>query len=467
MRTPKFAHALTALLAAFVFAALSLAANASEEKVFKHKLKNGMEVVVIPDRRAPVVTHMVWYKVGSADEPFGKSGIAHFLEHLMFKGTKTVPAGEFSKTVRRNGGRDNAFTSVDYTAYFQRISKDRIELVMKLEADRMVNLTLRDEDVLPERDVVLEERRSRIDNDPSSRLSEQVNAALYLAHPYRKPVIGWPTEVSKLTREDALSFYKRYYTPENAILIVAGDVSPEDILPLAEKYYGSIPPNGEFIPRKRTVEPLAQAERVVVLKDPRVTSPSLRRAYVVASYATDDQEEAAALDVLAHILGSGTTSRLYRKLVVEQRKASYAGAYYRGDALDTGTLAVYGAPQPGSGRKELKELEVAVDEVLADLITNGVTDQEVRDAQDAMISQTIYALDSQTRRARIFGVAMTTGQTVEDVLAWPERIEAVTKERVKAAAEKYLLRERSVTGLLLKEEEAAPEAKEEKSEQKS
>lgn len=457
------------MIAVAAVLAIALPVHANEEKVTTFRLKNGMDVVVVPDHRAPVVTHMVWYRVGSADEPPGQSGIAHFLEHLMFKGTKEIPAGEFSKIVRRNGGQDNAFTSTDYTAYFQRISKDRLELVMKLEADRMVNLVLKDEDVLPERDVVQEERRSRVENDPSSRLSEQVNAALYLAHPYGKPVIGWPTEVSRLTRDDAMAFYTRHYTPSNAILIVAGDVTAESLRPLAEKYYGAIPANDDFIARKRTIEPQAQAERVVILKDPRVAAPSLRRSYVTASYAKGDKGEAEALDVLSQILGGGTTSRLYQKLVVDKRIATYAGAYFSGDAVDTGSFGVYAGPHPGGGRAELAIVEEAIDEVIADVIKNGVSEEEVRDAQNIMVSQTIYALDSQTRRARIIGVALTTGQTVEDVTAWPSRIEAVTPEQVQAAARKFLRPESSVTGLLLKENPTTVETPKpaEKSEQKS
>ena len=450
LHTSKF---IAALLATLLVYATAQAAGKSEDDVTTFKLDNGMEVVIIPDHRAPVVTHMVWYRVGSADEAPGKGGIAHFLEHLMFKGTKAIPPGEFSKIVRRNGGRDNAFTSTDYTAYFQRISKDRLELVMKLEADRMTNLLLTDDDVLPERSVVLEERRSRVDNDPSSRLSEQVNAALYVAHPYGNPVIGWPTEVSKLNLEDAMAFYKQFYKPSNAILIVAGDVTADEIRPLIDEHYGSIPSMGDMPPRSRPSEPPAQAERRVVLKDPRVRTPSIRRAYIASSYSTAEKGEAEAIDVLTQILGGGTTSKLYQSLVVDKKLASYAGAFYRGDALDSGSFAVYAAPPPGGGREELLKLEEAIDEVLADVIANGVTEQEVRDAQNALVSQTVYALDSQTTRARIYGAALTTGQTVEDVKEWPNRIEAVTPEAVKAAAKKFLKREASVTGMLLKQDE--------------
>ncbi len=206
-------------------------------------LKNGLQVLVIPDHRAPVVTQMIWYKVGAADEPPGSSGIAHFLEHLMFKGTDLIPTGQFSKIIARNGGEDNAFTNHDVTAYFQRVAKDRLPKVMEMEADRMANLRLSEEDVATERKVILEERRSRVDNDPGSILQEQMMAALYANHPYGIPIIGWEHEIRALDREDALSFYRRFYAPDNAILVIAGDVEPEEVRRLAEETFGKLAPS--------------------------------------------------------------------------------------------------------------------------------------------------------------------------------------------------------------------------------
>ncbi len=438
------------LLFSLLFLPTSPAFSASQG-ADSFKLSNGMEVVVIPDHRAPVVTHMVWYRVGAADEPAGESGVAHFLEHLLFKGTKTVAPGEFSKIVRRNGGQDNAFTSVDYTAYFQRISKDRLELMMKLEADRMTNLVLSKKDIKTERDVVTEERRSRVDNNPSSRLMEQVRAALFVNHPYGDPVIGWMHEIKELNLDAVLAFYKRFYTPNNAVLIVAGDITADELRPLAEKYYGVIPPNPDLKKRLRPLEPAPQAARRVTLKDPRVPTPSMRRVYTTASYATAKPGEAEALDVLTHVLGAGTTSRLYQKLVVEQKIASYAGSWFSGDALDSGDMGVYAGPKAGSGPGELTKLEAALDAVLADLVRNGVTEDEVKDAKNSIVSATVYLKDNQNSRARIYGVALTTGQTVKDVDEWPTRIEAVTVEQVNEVARKYLKMERSVTGILLPE----------------
>ncbi|MBL8907126.1 MAG: insulinase family protein [Rhizobiales bacterium] len=429
---------------------LSLAGQVSAEPIIKNvstfMLGNGMQVVVIPDHRAPVVTHMVYYKAGSADEPMGEAGIAHFLEHLMFKGTPRYPAGELDRVIRINGGEGNAFTTRDYTGYYQRIARDQLDLMMDLEADRMQNLVLKDENVLPERDVILEERRERIDNDPSSLLGEQLDSVLYHAHPYQKPVIGWMEEMKQLDREDAIDFYRTFYTPANAVLVVAGDVTAEEVKALAEKRYGVLKNTFTPKPRLRTPEPEPIAARRVILKDNRAASPMLQRAYVAPSYATDSDGEAEALEILAEIMGGGTTSRLYRKLVVDDRVAAYSGAWYSGDGLDSGSFSVYGAPAPAV---DIARVETGIDAVIEDIITNGVTPEELARAKNRLIAASVYSLDSQSALARSFGTALTTGQTVEDVLEWPQRIEAVTAEQVKAAAARVLDERRSVTGLLL------------------
>lgn len=409
-------------------------------------LNNGMQVVVIPDHRAPVVTHMVWYRVGSADEPEGKSGIAHFLEHLMFKGTTRYPPGAFNRIIRENGGEDNAFTSKDYTAYFQRIAKDRLGLVMDLEADRMQNLVLKDENVLPELKVVEEERRERTDNDPSSLLGEQMDAILYLVHPYRKPVIGWMSEVNRLTREDAIAFYKAHYTPANAILVVAGDVTLDEVKKLADEHYGRLANTFDVKPRQRAEEPEPIAPRRVTLSDARAASPLVQRNYLSVSYATAGKGEAEALDVLADVLGGGATSRLYRKLVVEKRVASYAAAWYSGDGLDSGTFGVYGSPVPGG---KVEPVEAEIDAVLEDIRANGITAEELARSKAKLAANTVYARDNQGNLARSFGTALTTGMAVADVLEWPDRIAAVTLEDVKTAAAKTIDERRTVTGILL------------------
>ena len=407
-------------------------------------LDNGMQVVVVTNRRAPVVSHHVWYKVGSADSPYGKSGLPHFLEHLMFKGTETLEPGEFSRIVARNGGNENAFTAPDYTGYFQTIAKDRLETVMRMEADRMTNLRLLPEEVRTERDVVLEERSMRVDNDPGSRLGEVLNATQFLHHPYRIPVIGWRHEMASYTREDALDFYERWYAPNNAVLIVAGDIDAAELRPLAEKYYGVIPRH-EVPVRERVQEPPQDAPRTVALADPRVQQPSWIRSYLAPSFNAGETKHAYPLEVLAEILGGTSTSRLYRSLVIEQKIATSAGAYYRGSALDLATFRLYASPRP---EVSLDELEAAMEAEVGRLTTDPITPQEVARATGRMVAEAVYAQDSLSTAVRSFGVALATGGTVEDVEAWPERIGAVTAEQVNAAAEHVFRLERSVTGRL-------------------
>jgi len=351
-------------VACLICLAAALPARAQVFNPETFTLDNGLQVVVVTNRTAPVVTHMVYYRVGAADEPLGKSGIAHFLEHLMFKGTEKLAPGEFSELIARNGGRENAFTSQDYTGYYQTIAKDRLDLVMKHEADRMANLVLSDEVVLPERGVVMEERRSRVDNRPAARLGEMTQAATYLHHPYGIPVIGWEHEVSKLTTEDALAFYETWYAPNNAILLVAGDVSAEEVRALAETHYGPLEPAA--VPeRKRVAEPEQLAPRRVVLEDARVQQPQIGIRYLAPSYVRGASEHAYALEVLSQILGGGTTSRLYRSLVIEQAIAAGAGSWYGPDSLDLTTFGFYAIPRPG---KDPDAVEAALRAEIAALL---------------------------------------------------------------------------------------------------
>jgi zinc protease len=435
----------------FIFIALALPAKALDIPVNTFTLGNGMQVVVIPDRRAPVVTHMVWYKVGAADEPAGKAGIAHLLEHLMFKGTPSYPDGAFSRLVRANGGQENAFTSQDYTAYFQRVMKDRLPLVMRLEADRMQNLVLSDEAVLPERDVVKEERRQRTDNEPASLLSEQLDAALYVAHPYGKPVIGWMDQVAELTRQDAMDFYAQHYQPQNAILIVAGDVTPDEVRTLAERYYGPLQNTRPLAERARPVEPPPSAERRVLMRDARVSTPSWQRQYLTPSARQLSVREEAAISLLAEILGGGPQSRLYQIVMVNKKLSANAGAWFSADQLDYGNIGIYAVPNPGI---TADELEKAVDDVLADLVKSGVTQEELDRSRNSALAGALYLLDSQQSLAQIFGVALTTGQSVEDVMGWDSEMMKVTVADINAAASKYLNRRASVTGILLPEAES-------------
>jgi zinc protease len=422
-------------------------------------LGNGLQVVVIPDHRTPVVTQMIWYKVGSADETSGKSGLAHFLEHLMFKGTSKHPAGEFSQTVLRIGGNENAFTSTDYTGYFQRVPREQLGKMMEFEADRMTGLILKDENVLPERDVVLEEFNMRVANNPEARLTEQIMAALYLNHPYGRPVIGWHQEIEKLDREDALAFYKRFYAPNNATLVIAGDVDAKDVRPMAERTFGEVAAQ-PAIParRQRPQEPLPAASRTVTLSDPRVEQTGLRRYYLVPSAATAAAGESPALDVLAQLMGSGSNSYLYRALVIDRPLAVSAGAGYQGTALDPTQFMISVSPKPGV---EFAQIEQVIDGVIADVGQNPVRAEDLERVKTQLIAEAIYAQDNQATLARWYGGALTTGLSIEDIRSWPDRIRAVTAEQVRDAAQKWLDKKRSVTGYLIKD--AAPKREEKRS----
>lgn len=417
----------------------------SGPKATQFTLPNGLEIVVVPDNRAPVVTHMVWYRVGGADEPPGHSGIAHFLEHLMFKSTDKIAVGEFSKIISRIGGQDNAFTAQDITAYFQRVAKDRLPQVMEMEADRMVNLRLDEKEVLTERDVILEERRSRVESNPNSILSEQMDAALYLAHPYRIPVIGWEHEIAKLSREDALHFYKRFYAPNNAILVVTGDVTPDEVRKLAEKTYGVIPRNPDVMARPRPIEPPHRAARRVEIKDPRAGRRVWHRQYVVPAYTTAAPGDAEALDLLMKILASGPTSRVYKKLVIDEQVASSAGGWYSGSARDSGKIAFSAVPNDGV---EFDRIEALIDGVIAEVAQNGITEAELDRAKKAYLAEYVYQSDNQATLARRYGWALTVGSSIRDIEEWPERLSKVTAAQVKDVV-RYLDIRSTVTGTLL------------------
>jgi zinc protease len=408
-------------------------------------LDNGLQVVVIENHRAPVVTHMVWYRAGAADEVPGKTGIAHFLEHLMFKGTKTVPPGAFSEMIARLGGSENAFTTQDCTAYFQSVAVEHLEEMMRLEADRMVNLVLTDDVVLPERDVILEERRQRIDNEPGSQLMEMMRASLFLNHPYRLPTIGWENEMQGLTTADAIAWHKKWYAPNNAVVVISGDVTMAQVRPLAEKYYGVLP--AQPVPaRHRPDEPVQFAPRRVTLEDGRVQLASWSRLYQAPSYHRGAKEHAYALEVLSDIIGGGTSSRLYRSLVVEQKIATSAGAGYDPDNLDLSVFSFYGSAQSGGG---VDDIEKAVDAQIARLLVDGVTEDEVARAKKALQAESVKARDSLAGPARIVGRALVSGSSLDEVEAWPDRIGAVTVADVNAAAKAVLDINYSVTGLLL------------------
>jgi zinc protease len=436
--------------AALAAALLSLACHAdAAARATLHTLDNGLKVVVIPDHRAPVVTQMLWYRVGSADERRGKSGIAHFLEHLMYQGTERIAAGDFSKIIAAEGGEDNAFTGEDVTAYHQTIPKEVLPLVMELEADRMAGLELAQEDVLLERDVVVEERRSTVETDPRNILSEQLLAALYLNHPYGVPIIGWQHELESLSREDAIAFYKRYYAPNNAILVVAGDVEPPEVLGLAERTFGHLKANPMSLRAPRAAEPPPAAARRIMLQDARAGQASFERYYLAPSIVTAAPREAEAIDLLVRILGGVPNGRLYRSLVVAETLATRTSGEYAGLRLDGGLVSFSAVAQPGV---EPAALEAALERVIEDVVRNGVTPLELERAKRSLVAEILYGRDDLGELAKQYGEEIAIGQSIEDIEARPERLKAVTLEDVKAAAGKVLRLKASVTGWLIPEE---------------
>lgn len=416
------------------------------EGITTFQLENGMDVVVIEDHRAPVVVQMVWYRIGSADETSGKSGIAHYLEHLMFKGTETVASGEFSRIVAENGGMDNAFTSYDYTAYFQRIAADRLETVMEMEADRMANLRIGEEDWQAERQVVLEERAQRTDSDPSALFGEERNAAQYLNHPYGRPVIGWRDEIASLTRQDALDWYQAHYAPDNAALIVAGDVTPEAVRALAEKYYGPIKPAGHARERLRPQEPIQRATRSMVMRDARVSEPVFYRSILAPERNPGDQREAATLTLLAALLGgSAQTSVLAQKLMLTGQAVS-VGTYYDGLSVDPTGFRIFLLPADGLAPADA---EAALDQALEEFLDKGTDADHLARLQNSVRIAQIYKLDSAQSRAYDYGEALSVGLGIEDVQEWPELLASITPEEIDAAARKLLSSTATVNGWLL------------------
>jgi len=435
------------IASAFLSIAIALPTGsiAAEDQVSSFTLDNGMDVVVIEDHRAPVVVHMVWYRAGAADEKPGVSGVAHFLEHLLFKGTKTMEPGEFSATVARNGGRDNAFTSYDYTAYFQRVAADRLDLMMQMESDRMVNLHLGEDDIKTERDVIIEERNQRVENSPGALMREQKNAAQYMNHPYGVPIIGWQAEMQELGLQDALDYYQTYYAPNNAILIVAGDVTPDEVRTLAQTHYGKLPANPDLPQRARPQEPRQMAERRLTFQDPRVAQPYVTRSYLAPERDSGAQEKAAALTLLAEILGGGSTSVLAEALQFDSRQAVNTAAYYSATSLDDTTFNLVVVPAPGV---TLQQAEDAMDDVIAGFLETGIDTDQLDRIKMQYRASMIYERDDVNRIANRYGRALTQGLTIEDVQAWPNIVQAVTPDDIMAAARDVLDRDNAVTGWL-------------------
>jgi zinc protease len=423
------ARLIGASLIACALLVLSPFARADSPRVFQFALQNGMQVLVVPDHRAPIITQMLWFKVGGVDDPPGISGLAHFFEHMMFRGTKSVPGEGFAQTVARNGGVDNAETTHDYTIFYEQIAKDRLALAMQLEADRMANLDLSDSNVSTERDVVSEERRMRVDNDPQSLLGEQMSAALYLSHPYGRPVIGWMEEIQHIDRLAARDFYRHHYAPNNAILVLAGDITPDEARIAAQTAYGKLP-SRELSPRWDFSQPPRLAETRLSVASTDAKLPIFARNYRVKSYTEGRPGEAEGLDVLAQYLGGDVNGVLYRKLVVEKKLAIEAGCSYDGMNRDSGEFDLYAVPRPGVS---LEALERAVDAVVGGVLKGPIDQAGLTRSKTQLIASTIYRRDSQYAMASAYAQALAIGLTTDDVDEWPARIRAVSADAVRRA----------------------------------
>ncbi len=422
-------------LFAALFILLTFAPNA-QAKVFNSEsftLENGMEVIIIPNPRAPVVTHMVWYRVGAANEPQGLSGMAHYFEHLMFKGTKKIAPGDFSRTVKKLGGNDNAFTGQDYTAYFQSISVKHLEQMMQMEADRMVNLSVPSEHFASEKKVVLEERRQRTENDPRGLFSEQMRSALFVNHPYGTPVIGWLDEIKDYEWNDVKKFYDTWYAPNNAILIISGDVTTTSVRPMVERTYGRLK-SKTLPPRKNFIIPPAIGQTKMTLRHESIHQPAVQTLFLAPS-THQNKQDSLALQVLEEIISSGSTTRLYKHLVVEQKKAISVSLSYGANAMDEGVIWLAGTP---ADDVTVQELEQLLQKEIQEIIQNGVTTKETTEAIQRLQDAAIYARDSLSGPAMTFGHAITTGIPIDDIENWPEDIATVTPKQIQAVTKKYL-----------------------------
>ena len=405
-----------------------------QAEVHHYQLDNGLILLVQPDHRAPVVVSQLSYRVGSSDENNGHSGVSHLLEHMMFQGTERYGPGEFSRIIAQYGGEQNAFTSHDYTGYYQRLAKDQLAISFELEADRMQNLSLSQARFDKEIQVVMEERRLRTDDNPNAILSERFNAAAYLSSPYHRPIIGWMNDLEHLTLEDTKAWYQRWYMPNNATLVVVGDVEPEQVYQLAQQYYGPLTP-GRLVPSKPRVEvPSLGEKRLQVQASVRL--PSLMLGYRVPSLATVEEAwEAYALDVLVGILDGGYSARLESELVREHKLASYVSAYYRLLSRYDSHVLFSAAPSQGVS---LSALEQALRQQVERLQQHLVSDAELARVKAQTSADYIYAQDSISYQARLLTIGQILGVGWQEVQAYPDRINAVTAEQVRQVARKYL-----------------------------
>ncbi len=431
-------------LAALLLSQLPLPTRAAPV-VEQFMLANGMEVIVLPNKRVPAVAHMMWFRVGSADDPLGKSGLAHYHEHMMFKGTRNYKPGEYADIIARHGGQQNAFTGHDATSYFVNIAKEQLPLVMQLEADRLRGLTPTDEDATKEKQVIIEERRERVENNPQALLDEQMNALLYRHHPYRIPVIGWMHEMEGLSKKDTLDFHTAYYHASNAILIVSGDITAAELKPLAEKYYGSLPkmptPSRQWVS-----EPPQRAPRHITLAHQNVKQPQWSRIYSTSSFNVGDTKKALPLFLVSQLLGGGKTSHLYRTIVMEKKLASAVDTSYNGFSTGPAEFSITAIPESGV---TLEALGKAIDQEIATVLSASFADADIVRAKTLLKAESVYARDGLSGMARIMGWVRMAGLSADYFSKWDSMIDAVTAAEIKDAATHALNENASVTGWLL------------------
>ncbi|ADL54506.1 M16 family metallopeptidase [Gallionella capsiferriformans] len=403
-------------------------------EVFEKTLANGLKVIVREDHRAPVLVQQIWYKAGSMDELTGKTGVAHVLEHLMFKGTKSVPAGEFSRRIAAAGGRENAFTSNDYTAYFQQLHKSKLPLAMKLEADRMHNLDLSAAEFAKEIKVVMEERRMRTDDEPHALLQEKMTAAVYVEHPYQHPVIGWMSDLEQMTVADARDWYKKWYAPNNATLVVAGDVAAPAVFALAERYYGSIPKQLQP-PRRVYTEPVQLGIKRMVVKAP-AELPLLVMSFHAPNIIDPKQDwKPYALEMLAGVLSGNDSARLNKHLVREQQVASSVAAGYDSASRGPGVFTLEATPSEG---RSIVQMEAALRAEIEQLIKDGVSAEELQRVRAQVLAGEVYKLDSVFYQAMQIGQMESIGLGYRSIPVMLEKLQAVTAEQVSEVAREFL-----------------------------
>ena len=418
--------------------ACCLIALSARAEVAEQTLENGMKVIVKTDRRAPVVVSQVWYRVGSMDESYGTTGVAHVLEHMMFKGTEAVPAGEFSRQIAAAGGRENAFTSRDHTAYFQTLQKDQLELAFKLESDRMANLKLSDEEFAKEIKVVMEERRLRTEDNPQSLLYEKLMAAAYRAHPYRHPVIGWMSDLENMTVADARRWYHSWYAPNNATLVVVGDVDPKQVFALAERYYGKLPRH-DLPVRKNLSEPASDGMSQVVLKAP-AELPEVSLVWAVPRLNKPAEDwEPYALEVLSGVLDGHASARLPQSLIKEKRLAVDVGTGY--DPVARGPVLFMVAATPSEGTSVAAVVE-GIKSELDKIKQDGVDESELKRVKAQVLAGQVFQQDSLFYQGMLIGEWETAGLDYRDRGIRFEKLKQVTSDQVKAVTAKYLIDDR-------------------------